>query len=97
MAYLRASRVLKNKMDKNIRPGVCGICGTAVVQPEKEAQGWHGGHYYKVKLKPNQTKETELVLDKVRCLAHKEPGDHRHYDEHGVIVETFGYEDDGWC
>ncbi len=79
-----------------IKPAVCGICGTAVLQPEKISAGWHSGHYYKAKLKANQTKFSELVLEKVRCLTHKEPGDRRHYNSDGVIVETAGLED-GWC
>jgi hypothetical protein len=83
-------------MNKNVRPGVCGICGVAVVQPENQSEGWHSGHFYKLKLKDNQTKYSEAVLAKVRCLTHKEPGDHRHYDKDGNVVETIYY-DDVWC
>jgi hypothetical protein len=78
---------------KNVKPAVCGICGTAVLQPEEISAGWHSGHYYKAKLKANQTKFSEFVLEKVRCLTHKESGDRRHYDRDGFIVETSDYED----
>ena len=65
---------------REIRPGVCGICGVAVVQPEEIQPGWHFGHLHESKLVANQTKNTELVLVRVRCMAHKEPRDPRHYD-----------------
>jgi hypothetical protein len=75
-------------MDKNIRPGVCGICGTAVVQPEKEESGWHSGHLYKKNINT-----TEMVLTMVRCMSHKEKCDPRHYDKDGCVVETCDIED----
>ena len=75
-----------------IKPGVCGICGTAVLQPETEKSGWHSGHYFKYKLKPNQTKTTELFLEKVRCMTHKESSDPRHYDKNGFLVEVYDFE-----
>ena len=63
-----------------IKPGVCGICGVAVVQPEFESSGWHNGHLFENKLKPNQTKYSELTLVKVRCMTHKEGSDPRYWD-----------------
>lgn len=70
-----------------VKPGVCGICGVAVVQPETPDNGWHNGHLYERKLKANQTKFTELVLVRVRCMRHKENGDPRGYDKDGNIVD----------
>lgn len=70
-----------------VKPGVCGICGVAVVQPEREAPGWHNGHLRERKLVANQTKNTELVLMKVRCMAHKESSDPRVYDRDGNVVD----------
>ena len=58
-----------------IKPGICGICGVAVVQPVEESPGWHAGHFFERKLKPNQTMFTELVLVKVRCMSHQERGE----------------------
>ena len=79
-------------MSKYIKPGVCGICGSAVVQPDSEKRGWHNGHFFELRLKPEQTKFTELVLIKVRCMTHKESLDPRHYDSRGNIVESLGYD-----
>jgi len=76
----------------NIRPGVCGLCGVAVVQPEVEVAGWVNGHYFERKLQPNQTKFTELVLVKVRCMTHKESSDPRHYDAKGNLVDCWNIE-----
>jgi hypothetical protein len=73
-----------------IKPGVCGICGTAVVQPEKEDPGWNSGHLFERKLKDNQTKISYLELVRVRCMTHKEKDDPRHYDSKGFIVESYG-------
>jgi hypothetical protein len=70
-----------------VKPGVCGICGTAVVQPEREEVGWHQGHLRETRLKANQTKFTELVLVRVRCMTHKESGDPRFYSSDGRVVE----------
>jgi len=77
------------------RPGVCGICGVAVVQPETPSAGWNDGHFFERKLKANQAKTTELVLVRVRCMRHKEPSDHREYDKDGNVVD--GRRHDGWC
>lgn len=74
-------------MRVNIKPGVCGICGCAVVQPESPSAGWHNGHEYIRKLKANQARVTELTLVRVRCMTHKEPSDPRTYDEKGNIVD----------
>lgn len=72
---------------KNVRPGVCGLCGTAVVQPDGPVAGWLQGHLFERKLVAGQTKVTELVLARVRCMSHKEGGDPRHYDRNGIISE----------
>jgi hypothetical protein len=77
-----------------VKPGVCGICGTAVVQPEQEEPGWHNGHLRERKLKPNQTKLTELVLVKVRCMRHKETSDPRVLDRDGNVVDRRAIEHD---
>jgi hypothetical protein len=74
----------------NIKPGVCGICGSAVVRPESEEPGWRNGHLFEQRLKPNQTTFTELVLVKVRCMRHQESTDPRYYDRDGNI------RDDRW-
>lgn len=71
----------------NIKPGVCGICGVAVVQPDSEGPGWHSGHLFEPRLKPNQTKLTELILVKVRCMSHQDREDPRYYDREGNIRE----------
>lgn len=68
-----------------VKPGICGICGIAVVQPDSSSPGWHSGHLFERKLKANQTKETELILVRVRCMGHKENGDPRYYDRNGNI------------
>jgi len=73
-------------MGSNIKPGVCGICGTAVVRPEHEARGWHSGHLFEVKLIEG-THRTKIKLTKVRCMSHKEPSDPRWYDDNGNLVE----------
>lgn len=70
-----------------VKPGVCGLCGVAVVQPEQSAPGWQQGHLFERKLKANQTKETELVLVRVRCMTHKESSDPRTYDREGNVVD----------
>jgi len=76
----------KTKMPTNIRPGVCGICGTAVVQPEAKTVGWHSGHLFEPKLIEG-TYRTKLVLARVRCMNHKEAADPRHYDDDGNVTE----------
>ncbi len=84
-------------MKPKARPGVCGLCGVAVVQPEEVKLGWHRGHLYERKLLPNQTKFSEPFLVRVRCMRHKEPGDPRRYDSKtGEIVEVRDLED-GFC
>lgn len=75
------------KPSKNVRPGVCGICGVAVVQPEKPGRGWVQGHLYELELVEGQTKVTEPVLKRVRCMSHKEKGDPRVYDRDGNVVD----------
>ena len=70
-----------------IKPGVCGICGVAVVQPEREEPGWHNGHKRERELDGNGP-GTKLVLVKVRCMTHKEPGDSREYDRNGNVVDS---------
>jgi len=76
---------------KKIKPGICGICGVAVVQPEEINVGWKNGHLFECKLKPNQIEFTELVLVRVRCMQHKENDDHRHYDNKGILQDNFKY------
>lgn len=80
-----------------IKPGVCGICGCAVVQPEEPGPGWTNGHLFKGHTKPTHTnygQETKgLVLTRVRCMTHKEPGDPRRYDKDGNVVEYRDIED----
>jgi hypothetical protein len=70
-----------------IKPGVCGICGTAVVQPPHPNAGWHNGHLFEMRLVPNQTNYTKLTLIRVRCMCHKESQDPRYYDHDGLIKE----------
>jgi len=82
-------------MKSNVKPGVCGLCGVAVVQPDQPGAGWHNGHFFERKLRANQKKTTELVLARVRCMTHKEPGDPRIYDTNGNIVTR--HDHDGWC
>lgn len=79
-----------------IRPGVCGLCGVAVVQPERPARGWTQGHLFEIRLKANQTKTTELVLVRVRCMTHKENSDPRHYDAKGNVTEERDIERGCW-
>lgn len=73
---------------KNVKPGVCGLCGVAVVQPDDVdvGVGWRNGHLFERKLKANQTKTTELFLVRVRCMTHKEASDPRFYDAKGNVV-----------
>jgi len=77
-----------------IRPGVCGVCGTAVVRPEAEDErvGWHGGHLYERKLIEG-THRTRLHLARVRCMTHKESADPRRFNDQGEVVE----QTDGWA
>lgn len=71
-----------------VKPGVCGICGVAVVQPsEVKRYGWQSGHLFEARLVPNQTRVTELVLVRVRCMAHQESSDPRYYDRNGNVRE----------
>jgi hypothetical protein len=72
-----------------VKPGICGICGVAVVQPTETSPGWYNGHLFERQLKHNQTKLTELVLVRVRCMSHRELGDNRYYDRDGVIRDKW--------
>jgi len=64
-----------------VKPGICGICGVAVVQPESPAVGWKNGHVFE------RDADGNLVLKRVRCMAHKEPDDPRYYDRTGEVRE----------
>jgi len=57
------------------RPGVCSLCGTAVVQPKEppRGEGWLNGHLYGRPLKGRGGADS--VLD-VRCPRHKDPSDY---------------------
>jgi hypothetical protein len=58
-----------------IKPGVCGICGRAVVRfHDKPERGWINGHYY------TQNAKKEFILEMVRCMYCKEKGDSREFD-----------------
>lgn len=63
-------------------PGVCGVCGTAQIQPHERAvhaemqkhpnwETWVSGHLYEY------DNAGHLKLRKVRCLAHAEEFDPR--------------------
>lgn len=69
------------------RPGVCGICGSAVVQPEHKEAGWHSGHYY-------LHRNNQVTLIKVRCMNHLDPDDPRHFDKDGNVTSV--WPNDGW-
>lgn len=59
------------------KPGVCGVCGSAVVQPDQltpSCHGWNNGHLFRDK------------LVKIRCMRHKEPDDPRDYDSNGNVI-----------
>ena len=57
-----------------------------MVKPETEEVGWHQGHLYDRKLIEG-THKTRLVLVRVRCMVHKEPGDRRRFNDKGEVVE----------
>jgi hypothetical protein len=86
-------------MNANIRPGVCGLCGTAVVQPEAPSLGWTHGHLFGYGDRASHTNYGQhikkLVLLRVRCMAHKEKNDPRHYDRKGNLVEKSEDIEDG--
>ncbi len=60
-----------------MKPGVCGICGVAVVQPSEVREGWTHGHLF----------DRDGALVRVRCMPHKERDDPRYYDREGNIRE----------
>jgi hypothetical protein len=57
--------------NKNIRPGVCGICGIAVLQPSTDAiqDGVAHGHYFQHVVGADG--KLKLQLEKVRCQYHR--------------------------
>lgn len=69
-----------------VKPGVCGVCGVAVVQPHTPSRGWDNGHLHELRDKHNDPNSRELVLVKVRCMTHKERDDGRRFNRNGDVV-----------